>query len=147
MKEETVKVLLCRTKELEDLHDQEVHASEKLKAELSSSEAQKEKASALLADRTDRFSTALAKKNLNLSRSKITTNKLKAEVDEVKADKQVAVDALKTEIESSVEAEKDKREEDAKSAEKIREEMLNKMKVSMNVYIHCINISNDEIIA
>ena len=97
MKEETVKVLLFRTKELDDLHDQEVHASEKLKAELSSSEAQKEKASTLLADRTDRFSMALAKKNLSLSRSKITTNKLKVEVDGVKADKQAAVDALKTE--------------------------------------------------
>ena len=147
MKEETVKVLLCRTKELEDLHDQEVHASEKLKAELSSSEAQKEKASALLADRTDRFSTALDKKNRSLSRSKVTTNKLKAKVDGVKADKQATVEALKAEVECSVEAEKDKRDEDAKSADRIREKMLNKMKVSMNVYIHCINISNDEIIA
>jgi len=149
MKEKTVKVLLSHTKELKDMHDQEVHASEKLKTELSSSETQKDKASALLADRTDWFSMALAKKNLSLSRSKskITTNKLKAEVDGVKADKQAAVEALKTEVESSVEAEKDKQEEDVKSAERIREEMLYKIKVSMNVYIHCINISNDEIIA
>ena len=123
-----------------------MHACEKLKTELSSSEAQKDKASTLLADRTDWFSTALAKKNLSLSRSKITTNKLKAEVDGVKADKQATVEALKAEVECSVEAEKDKRDEDAKSADRIREKMLNKMKVSMNVYIHCINISNDEII-
>ena len=169
MKEKTVKVLLSHTKELKDMHDQEVHASEKLKTELSSSKAQKDKASTLLADRTDWFSMALAKKNLSLSRSKITMNKLKAKVDGVKADKQATVEALKAdkqatvealkadkqatvealkaEVECSVEAEKDKRDEDAKSADRIREKMLNKMKVSMNVYIHCINISNDEIIA
>ena len=100
---------------------------------MSSSEAQKEKASALLADRTGRFSTVLDKKNWSLSRSKVTTNKLKANVDEVKADKQATVEALKAEVERRVEAEKDKRDEDAKSADKIREKMLNKMKVSMNV--------------
>ena len=75
MKEKTVEVLLSHTKEVNDLHDQEVHASEKLKAELSSSEAQKDKALTLLADRTDRFSTALDKKNRSLPRSKVTTNK------------------------------------------------------------------------
>ena len=145
--ENTVNVLRLHTKELKDLHDQEVHASDKLKTELSSSEDQKIKASTLLANRTDRFATVLAKKNLSLARSKIATNKLKAEVDVVKANNQAAVEALKTEVESSVEAEKDKREEDVKSAERIREEMLYKMKVSMNAYIHCINISNNEIIA
>ena len=46
--ENTANVLLLHTKELKDLHDQEVHASEKLKTELSSSEAQKDKASTLI---------------------------------------------------------------------------------------------------
>ena len=109
------------------MHDQEVHACEKLKTELSSSEAQKDKASTLLADRTDWFSTALAKKNLSLSRSKITTHKLKAEVDGVKAAKQAAVNALKTEVESSVEAEKDKQAEDVKRAGRTGEELLHKL--------------------
>ena len=58
---------------------------------------------------------------------------MKAKVDGVKADKQATVEALKAEVERRVEAEKDKRDEDAKSADKIREKMLNKMKVSMNV--------------
>ena len=102
--ERSIEVLTSKNDELQDLRELDEHAREKLQTEVIASNSEKNKASNLLADRTARFSDALTKKNVNLSREKQSVKKLKAEVDIAISDKQMAAVALQIEVASRVQS-------------------------------------------